>query len=162
MRWATISSGTLGALILPVVLWRIIAGMKRWSFWHWLGLLVCGAMVHWIGMSMTKDFGVRAGTVLALPTGGLASPFIAAQEVQERIGAMYPSGWRDWSQREEWENLVREEINSAMCIATGFSISAWLTLAVAFALSELRETRRAEDALARALAVPRQPAPNLL
>jgi hypothetical protein len=143
-----IFAGILGAMILPVVVWRVLAKMRDWNFWRWLVVLLCAGIAHWALMVIGEKTGPAAARVnLALPSGGMMVLWNVQMEMEARD--MYHRS----SLRGDWEELRRQEagITKTVSLLAVASLAAWLSIAAIFAAKEMRETREAEEELASSL-----------
>jgi hypothetical protein len=177
----SVFSGIVGAVILPLVVWRVCRAMPRWNFWRWLMVLICAGLVHGAIMIVMDRTSARAARAnLAFPTSGFLVPEMASLEVRElwdekqaeeskreaakraakpkdpavKSKAKRPASrasYYDWEERERMEEGLSAELSTYALI----SLAVWLGIAALFALKEMRETRRAEDEVAAALAAHR-------
>ena len=145
----TAFGSAIGAMIFPVVVWRLFRNMEQWNFWRWLLVMLCIGLFHMTVMLIAAKSSRSVAIVnYLLPSGGMLAPVAAEMQVREEW-----RGWRSASNSSTestlyYQRRMREEEiligHSAMAL---FSLSAWLTIAIWLALREFRETRRAEDEL---------------
>lgn len=164
-HWMTlmlsISAGVLGAMIFPLVVWRLFRRMDQWNFWRWLMVLLAAGLFHGLVMIFawrTETPGINLVNH-ALPTAGLfveAEAEMAADLRREQFGGSAKNHDFRWNERREYEY----QITGQLCVVSLCSLALWLGAALWLSAKEMRITRRAEDELAAELKVrPAGPVP---
>ena len=153
-HWLTMmlstSAGIVGAMILPLIIWRLFRRMEQWNFWRWMTVLLAAGLFH--GLVMIAAWRTEAPGINlvnhALPTAGLFVP----AEVEMETDLKWQRGWSDPG-NVLWE-LRRAEKHAAtrnLCVVSLTSLALWLGAALWLAAKEMRLTRRAEAELAAEL-----------
>lgn len=142
----SISAGVLGAMIFPLVVWRLFRRMDQWSFWRWLMVLLAAGLFHGLVMIFAWRTATPGINYLnhALPTAGLFVDAEAemASDLNYRVTA-HGNYERKWNEE--------HRIAKNLCVVSLCSLAAWLGAALWLSAKEMRVTRRAEDELASEL-----------
>lgn len=148
---AAVVSGMVGALVLPLVLWKLFRRMDQWNFWRWLTVAVCAFFLHVTIAILSSKGASSAGYLhLALPTGGLIAPELAGHLAREQEAYA-------WSNSGDFDAYLRRRNELALDLAgiSLLSVALWTVTALVMARRQFRYTRRCEQELAAALHAPK-------
>ena len=145
------SAGVVGAMILPLVIWRLFRRMEQWNFWRWMTVLLAAVVFHMLVMIAAwrmESPGLNRVNH-ALPTAGL----LVDAEADMEASSQWRARNEQRNQYNYWEDRQREEhqIAQVLCIVSLCSLAVWLGAALWLAAKEMRLTRSAETELAAEL-----------
>jgi ABC-type transport system involved in multi-copper enzyme maturation permease subunit len=144
---AAVSTGMIGALVLPLVIWNLLRRMPQWNFWRWLTVALCAFFFHVAVAVVSDKTGPSAATLhLLLSSGGLMVPEVASEVARREQG--YP--WSNSGDYESYQRARREATVNLSGISL-ISLSLWIVTALVMARRQFRTTRRCEEELAAAL-----------
>lgn len=151
----SVIGGCLGALLLPLIYWRMFRKMEQWDFWRWLTIAIIALGVHLaIMLTAAKTSASVAMAHCVLPSGGLTVPASAQMQAREEMrGIEQNRGPRisAFDSSYEAQRLRGVELTLTYATVAGICLAGWIGVAIFMALRQHRHTRRAENELAAAL-----------